>query len=89
MSRFEVVTSELESAAGVLRGVAGEAGSGGGSCGSMGEGAMEAALGGLFARAGEFCGQLSEAAAGNARNLGAAASCYTEADTVSIPARER
>jgi hypothetical protein len=89
MSRFEVATAELESAAGVLRGVAGEAGSGGGSCGSMGEGAMEAALGGLFDRASAVCAELSEAAAGNARNLGAAAACYVEADTVSIPARER
>jgi hypothetical protein len=89
MGRFEVATIELESAAGVLRGVAGEAASGGPACGTMGEGAMEAALGGLFARAGGVCAELSEAAAGNARNLGAAASCYVEADTVSIPARAR
>ena len=87
MSRFEVATGELDSAAGVLRGVAGEAVAGRGSCGPMGEGAMEAALGGLFARAGDVCAELSEAAAGNARNLGAAAACYTEADTVSVPAR--
>jgi hypothetical protein len=89
MSRFEVATGELDSAAGVLRGVGGEAVAGGGSCGTMGEGAMEAALGSLFARAGDVCAELSEAAAGNARNLGAAAACYVEADTVSMPARVR
>jgi hypothetical protein len=51
----------------------------------MGEGAMEAALGGLFSRANQLGVELSEAAAGNARNLGAAAACYVEADTVSMP----
>ena len=89
MGRFEVATGELETAAGVLRGVGGEAVVGGGSCGTMGEGAMETALGSLFARAGDVCAELSEAAAGNARNLGAAAACYVEADTVSMPARAR
>lgn len=89
MSRFEVATAELESGASVLRGVAGEAGSDGAACGTMGEGAMEAALGGLFTRAGAVCAELSEAAAGNARNLSAAAACYVEADTVSMPDRGR
>jgi hypothetical protein len=85
MSRFEVATAELESGASTLRGVAGEAGAAGATCGTMGEGAMEAALGGLFSRANQLGVELSEAAAGNARNLGAAAACYVEADTVSMP----
>jgi hypothetical protein len=55
----------------------------------MGEGALEAAATSFFARAGEVCAQLSEAAAGNAGNLSAAASCYVEADTQSMPARAR
>jgi hypothetical protein len=89
MSRFEVATGELETAAGVLRSVGGEAGVAGGSCGTMGEGAMEAALGSLFTRAGDVCAELSAAAAGNGQNLGAAAACYVEADTVSMPAGGR
>jgi hypothetical protein len=89
MSRFEVAPGELEGAAAVLRGVAAEAVAAPGACGTMGEGALEAAATSFFARAGEVCAQLSEAAAGNAGNLSAAASCYVEADTQSMPARAR